>query len=160
MTVASGIILVAAVSVPPRQGRAPWDKRQLGDETWLIGEQRASGEQKYYLASQPAETNLRTLVHHHQGTMGLRAGPPADERRTRSRSLRGTGPGKACTDTCHDNDCVRLPSASSPHPSEAGKKKSTVRYQPSLPAVRCGHQLHHAITTAILGSAGIAVVVA
>ena len=33
-----------------------------GDEAWLIGEQRASGERKYYLANQPTGTNLRTLA--------------------------------------------------------------------------------------------------
>lgn len=36
-----------------------WDKGQQhlpGDEAWLIGEQRASGEKKYYLANLPAAT--------------------------------------------------------------------------------------------------------
>src|SRR6478736_6782038 len=33
-----------------------------GDEAWLIGEHRSSGEKKYYLANLPAETNLRTLA--------------------------------------------------------------------------------------------------
>ena len=33
-----------------------------GDEAWLIGEQRASGEKKYYLANLPAATDLRTLA--------------------------------------------------------------------------------------------------
>ncbi|MEJ6890837.1 IS701 family transposase, partial [Bradyrhizobium diazoefficiens] len=42
-----------------------WDKGQQhlpGDEAWLIGEQRASGERKYYLANLPATTDLRTLA--------------------------------------------------------------------------------------------------
>ena len=42
-----------------------WDKGQQhlpGDEAWLIGEQRASGEKKYYLANRPATTDLRTLA--------------------------------------------------------------------------------------------------
>src|SRR5262250_1517786 len=42
-----------------------WDKGQQhlpGDEAWLIGEQRASGEKKYYLANLPAVTDLRTLA--------------------------------------------------------------------------------------------------
>jgi SRSO17 transposase len=42
-----------------------WDKGQQhlpGDEAWLIGEQRASGEKKYYLANLPAKTDLRTLA--------------------------------------------------------------------------------------------------
>jgi SRSO17 transposase len=33
-----------------------------GDEAWLIGEHRASGEKKCYLANLPAATNLRTLA--------------------------------------------------------------------------------------------------
>jgi hypothetical protein len=33
-----------------------------GDEAWLIGEHRASGEKKYYLANLPAATGLRTLA--------------------------------------------------------------------------------------------------
>ena len=42
-----------------------WDKGQQhlpGDEAWLIGEQRVSGEKKYYLANLPAEADLRTLA--------------------------------------------------------------------------------------------------
>jgi SRSO17 transposase len=33
-----------------------------GDEAWLIGEHRTSGEKKYYLANLPAKTDLRTLA--------------------------------------------------------------------------------------------------
>lgn len=33
-----------------------------GDEAWLIGERRMSGEQKYYLGNLPAKTDLRTLA--------------------------------------------------------------------------------------------------
>jgi SRSO17 transposase len=33
-----------------------------GEEAWLVGELRTSGEKKYYLANLPAETNLRTLA--------------------------------------------------------------------------------------------------
>src|SRR2546423_13571362 len=33
-----------------------------GDEAWLIGEHRMSGEQKYYLANLPAKADLRTLA--------------------------------------------------------------------------------------------------
>src|SRR5271170_3075948 len=59
--------------------------------------------------------------------MDLRAGPPAAERGTRPRPLRGAilaRPPPACA---HDDDRVRLPSASSPQNSEAGKKESTDR---------------------------------
>jgi len=33
-----------------------------GEEAWLIGEHRTSGEKKYYLANLPAKTDLRTLA--------------------------------------------------------------------------------------------------
>jgi hypothetical protein len=33
-----------------------------GDEAWLAGEHRPSGEKKYYLASLPAATALRSLA--------------------------------------------------------------------------------------------------
>ena len=42
-----------------------WDKGQQhlpGDEVWLIGEHRMSGEKKYYLANLPAKTGLRALA--------------------------------------------------------------------------------------------------
>jgi SRSO17 transposase len=42
-----------------------WDKGQQhlpGEEAWLIGEHRMSGEKKYYLANLPANTGLRNLA--------------------------------------------------------------------------------------------------
>ncbi len=33
-----------------------------GEEVWLVGERRASGEQKFYLSNLPAATSLRTLA--------------------------------------------------------------------------------------------------
>jgi SRSO17 transposase len=33
-----------------------------GDEAWLVGEHRTSGEKKYYLSNLPADTNLKTLA--------------------------------------------------------------------------------------------------
>src|SRR3954447_2292498 len=33
-----------------------------GDEVWLVGEHRASGERKYHLANLPAETSLKELA--------------------------------------------------------------------------------------------------
>ena len=42
-----------------------WDKGQQhlpGEEAWLIGEHRMSGDKKYYLANLPAKTPLRALA--------------------------------------------------------------------------------------------------
>src|SRR4029079_15634903 len=33
-----------------------------GDEVWLVGERRASGEQKYYLSNLPPDTTLKQLA--------------------------------------------------------------------------------------------------
>src|SRR6266536_2557368 len=55
-------VRVHAADAPPQR---IWDKGQQhlpGDEAWLIGEHRTSGEKKYYLANLPAGANLRTLA--------------------------------------------------------------------------------------------------
>src|SRR5712672_640529 len=55
-------VRVRVVDGPPQRIR---DKRQQhlpGEEAWLVGEHRASGEKKYYLANLPAKTDLRTLA--------------------------------------------------------------------------------------------------
>ena len=56
-----------AVRVRVADGSAQWigDKSHQhppGDEAWLIGEHRTSGERKYYLANLPATTDLRSLA--------------------------------------------------------------------------------------------------
>jgi SRSO17 transposase len=33
-----------------------------GEEAWLVGERRASGERKYYLSNRPADANIKTLA--------------------------------------------------------------------------------------------------
>jgi SRSO17 transposase len=53
----------AALRVRPAEGARLRDGRHLpGDEVWLVGEHRASGERKYYLANLPAETPLEELA--------------------------------------------------------------------------------------------------
>jgi hypothetical protein len=59
--------------------------------------------------------------------MDLRAGSPAAERRTRSRSLRGTILARPTPSCAHDDDRIRLPPASPPRNSKTGKKESTGR---------------------------------
>src|SRR5215813_15447508 len=68
--------------------------------------------------------------------MDLRAGSPAVERRTWSRSLRGTilaGPSPSCA---HDDDRLRFPPVSPAQNSKAGKKESTGRRRDRRSAVR------------------------
>ena len=47
---------------PPQRIRDKGQQHLPGDEAWLIGEHRMSGEKKYYLANLPAGMNLRTLA--------------------------------------------------------------------------------------------------
>src|SRR3954468_2685845 len=78
------------------------------------------------LSRQPAgEDGPAHLGGHHQGEMDLRAGSPTAERRTRSRSLRGTILARPSPSCAHDDDRICLPPASPPLNSKAGKKEST-----------------------------------
>src|SRR3546814_12619808 len=36
--------------------------RMPGDEVWIIGERRSTGERKYYISNMPAEASLKTLA--------------------------------------------------------------------------------------------------
>ena len=47
---------------PPQRIRDKGQQHLPGEEAWLIGEHRTSGEKKYYLANLPAGTDLRTLA--------------------------------------------------------------------------------------------------
>jgi len=47
---------------PPQRIGDKGQQHLPGEEAWLIGEHRASGERKYYLANLPARTDLRTLA--------------------------------------------------------------------------------------------------
>lgn len=53
----------AALRVRPADGAAVRDGIHLpGDEVWLVGEHRASGERKYYLSNLPADATLEQLA--------------------------------------------------------------------------------------------------
>ena len=53
----------AAVRVRPAEGAQLRNGWHLpGDEVWLVGERRSSGEQKYYLSNLPADTPLDELA--------------------------------------------------------------------------------------------------
>jgi SRSO17 transposase len=47
---------------PPQRIHDKGQQHMPGEEAWLIGERRASGERKYYLANLPAEADLKTLA--------------------------------------------------------------------------------------------------
>jgi SRSO17 transposase len=47
---------------PPQRIRHMGAQHMPGEEVWLVGEHRASGERKYYLSNLSADTNLKTLA--------------------------------------------------------------------------------------------------
>jgi len=55
-------VRVRTADGPPQRIRDKGQQHLPGDEAWLIGEYRSSGEKKYYLANLPAVTDLRTLA--------------------------------------------------------------------------------------------------
>jgi SRSO17 transposase len=55
-------VRVRVADGPPQRIRDKGQQHLPGDEAWLVGEHRTSGEKKYYLANLPATTNLRTLA--------------------------------------------------------------------------------------------------
>src|SRR6266576_1927702 len=55
-------VRVRTADGPPQRIGDKGQQHLPGDEGWLIGEYRDSGEKTYYLANLPAETNLRTLA--------------------------------------------------------------------------------------------------
>ena len=55
-------VRVRTADGPPHRIRDKGQQHLPGDEAWLIGEHRASGEKKYYLSNLPAATDLRTLA--------------------------------------------------------------------------------------------------
>jgi SRSO17 transposase len=55
-------VRVRVADGPAQQIRDKPAQHLPGEEVWLVGERRASGETKYYLANLPAETALRRLA--------------------------------------------------------------------------------------------------
>ena len=55
-------VRVRVADGPPQRIRDKAQQHLPGEEAWLIGEHRTSGEKKYYLANLPATTDLRTLA--------------------------------------------------------------------------------------------------
>ena len=107
-----------------------------GEEVWVVGEHRSTGERKYYLSNLPADTPLKQPRRRHQGALGLRAGASATQGRARPRPLRRAimdGPPPTRAD---DDDRLRLPAIPPPQAGQGGKRIPGPPPQPSLPAIR------------------------
>ena len=57
-----GAVRVRVADGPPQRIGDKGMQHMPGEEVWLVGVRRASGEQKYYLANLPAEAGLKTLA--------------------------------------------------------------------------------------------------
>jgi SRSO17 transposase len=55
-------VRVRTADGPPQRIKDMGQQHLPGEEAWLVGEHRSSGEKKYYLANLPANTDLRTLA--------------------------------------------------------------------------------------------------
>jgi len=56
------VVRVRVADGPPQRIRDKGQQHLPGEEAWLVGEHRASGERKYYLANRPGKADLRTLA--------------------------------------------------------------------------------------------------
>ena len=55
-------VRVRVADGPPQRIRDKGQQHLPGEEVWVVGEHRITGERKYYLANLPAKTDLRTLA--------------------------------------------------------------------------------------------------
>jgi SRSO17 transposase len=107
-----------------------------GQEVWLVGEKRISGEQKCYLANLPADAKLRTLA----ATI-TRAEAASKlirtQQGTRPRPLRRSFMARTSPPCVDDDGRLRLPPASPPRRRRgSGKRIPDGPTQPTLPAMR------------------------
>jgi SRSO17 transposase len=56
------LTLTRVADGPPQRIGDKGMQHMPGEDVWLVGERRASGEQKYYLADLPDDADLRTLA--------------------------------------------------------------------------------------------------
>jgi len=74
-TPALPLSVCGSLTDPPQPIRDKGQQHLPGDEAWLIGEHRMSGEKKYYLANLPPARLAHLGRHHQKGAVDLRAGP-------------------------------------------------------------------------------------
>ena len=62
MAASFAAVRVRIADGPPQRIHDKGMQHMPGEEAWLVGERRASGERKYYLSNLPADTSLKTLA--------------------------------------------------------------------------------------------------
>ena len=147
-------IRVRIADGPPRriQGQGPATSARGGG---LAHRRTQDVRREEILSRQPAgEDGPAHLGGHHQGEMDLRAGSPTAERRTRSRSLRGTILARPSPSCANDDDRICLPPASPPFNSKAGKKENQRATAPAHFTSRAPRhpRTHRSTTTAAMSA--------
>ena len=84
---------------PPQRIREIGMRHMPGEEAWLVGERRASGERKYYLSSLPPDANLRRSPPRSRRD-GSASKPTSSSRKNSASITLKADPGMACTATC------------------------------------------------------------
>ena len=122
---------------PPQRIGAMGAQHLPGEEVWLIGELRSSGERKSLSSPTFPPTLRSSALPARSRLMDLRASPPATEGGTGPRPFRGAVMDRTAPTRAHDDDRICLPAIAPSRSGETGRKKSTAhRPTPSLPAVR------------------------
>ena len=62
MAASFAAVRVRIADGPPQRIHDKGMQHMPGEEAWLVGERRASGERKYYLSNLPPDANLKTLA--------------------------------------------------------------------------------------------------
>src|SRR5271157_4591135 len=118
-----------AAATDRRQGHAAYARRR-----GLARRRAARARRAEILSRQPAcRRRSQDIGRDNQGALGLRAGAPAAQGRTRPRPLRRPLMARPSSPRADDHDRLRLPPASSPRRRERGKKESP----PALLSRRC-----------------------
>lgn len=108
-----------------------------GEEVWLVGEHRLSGERKYYLSNLPPKASLKQLAFLIKARWICEQAHQQLKGRAWARSLRGALVARAASTCADDADRLSVPAASAFTGSHRGERKaSEPPPQPSLPAIR------------------------
>ena len=70
-----------------------------GDEVWLVGERRSTGEQKYYVSNLPADASHQDARCHDERPGGSVNRLTSSSRRSLGSTTSKVDPGRDCIDT-------------------------------------------------------------
>lgn len=104
-----------------------------GEEAWLVGEWRSSGERKYCLSNLPADTSVKALA------AAIKARWVCEQAHQQMKEELGLDhfQGRSwAAPTRADDDCLRFPSASALATGKAEKKEEAGAASADLPAIR------------------------